>query len=575
MNPKCNLTEEELEAAFRQFDGMLSQEEEESIRGLFPQYLFFRNEEPDDSGYSSSARPVRICTCTACRETFEGVRANYARGKIHNEQVTCPHCGKQLEGKAVSKFGYQMTSLHSWIKTAIARPGENGALLIEAGDAVRRFNWDDLTGTIEWYPKARYYFARGKTQMWKKHWAACNSFGENIYQFQAEKYINDPFQPNLMGNAFYTGEYSIINLAEALPETDSRYCQIMEFYTYNYGARLENLDTARWMVKYLAWYALQPQIEMAVKLDLMEIVADLVQDGRKNHQFINWNAQRPNEFLRMSKQDARYFLNARMDLNDLKQWKTIGKGMPIGRYLSLAEQCGGTEKLKRIARCAEKAGAGLERAVRYVVGNVPKCGYAGYTIGDIIQYWEDYLTMAQKLDYDLTEETVAMPKDLKQRHDAAAAIIRHQGSEEERKKYIKRKRMLEKKYEFRLGELCILVPQSTEEIVQEGKTLHHCVGGYADRHVRGETTILFLRKRKKQGRSFLTIEMNEYRGKVDILQIHGYKNEGYEKPGKPVLPPLEKYRDFLDTWLAWVNAGSKRDKQGRPILPEMQKEKTA
>ena len=379
----------------------------------------------------------------------------------------------------------------------------------------------------------------------------------------------------MMGNHFYEGDYSIINLVEALPETDSRYCQILDFYHYNYGARLEDLDTARWMVKYLGWYALQPQIEMAVKLELMEIVADLVQDGRKNHQFINWNAQRPNEFLRMSKQDARYFLNARMDLNDLKQWKTIGKGMPIVRYLSLVEQCGGKEKLKRITKCAEKAGTGLERAVRYVVRVTPMCSCAGYTIGDIIQYWEDYLTMAQKLDYDLTEETVAMPKDLKQRHDAAAAIIRHQASEEERKKYKKRKKMLEKKYAFALGELCILVPQSTEEILQEGKTLHHCVGGYAARHVSGATTILFLRKRKKQGRSFLTIEMNEYRGKVNIRQIHGYQNEGYAKPGKPVLPPRERYRDFLDTWLAWVNAGSKRDKQGRPILPEMQKEITA
>ena len=185
------------------------------------------------------------------------------------------------------------------------------------------------------------------------------------------------------------------------------------------------------------------------------------------------------------------------------------------------------------------------------------------------------MTMAQKLDYDLTEETVAMPKDLEQRHDAAAAIIRHQVSEEERKKYKKRKRMLEKKYTFALGELCILVPQSTEEIVQEGKTLHHCVGDYADRHVRGATTILFLRKRKKQGRSFLTIEMNEYRGKVDIRQIHGYKNEYYGKSDSKIVEPREKYREFLDTWLAWVNAGSERDKQGRPILPTMQKEKTA
>lgn len=574
MNPKCNLTEEEREAAFRQFDGMLSQEEEESIRSLFPQYLFFWNGYGDDSGYASRG-PVRICTCTACRETFEGVRANYARGKIHNEPVTCPHCGKQLEGKAVSKFSYQMTSLESWIKTAIARPGENGALLIEAGDAARRFNWDDLTGTIEWYPKARYYFARGKLQMWKMRWERDYFACVTEYTWGAEKNITDPFQPNLMGSACYYGEYSVIGLAEALPETDSRYSQIMDFYHYNYGARLEDLDTARWMVKYLGWYTMHPQMEMAVKLELMDVVADLVQNGVKNHRLINWNAKRPNEFLRMSRQEARHFLAAKMDLNDLKIWKTIGKGLTMGRYLSLVEQSGSVENLRRIAACAEKAGAGLERAVRYVVGNMPKCWNAGYTIGDIIQHWMDYLNMAQKLNYDLTEETVAMPKDLKQRHDAAAAIIRYQASEEERKKYKKRKRMLEKKYEFSLGELCILVPQSTEEIVQEGKTLHHCVGGYADRHIRGETTILFLRKRRKQGRSFLTIELKEERGKIDIWQIHGYKNERYTKAGNPAIPPRERYRDFLDTWLAWVNAGSERDKQGRPILPTMQKEKTA
>ena len=573
MNPKCNLTEEERAEEFRQFDGMLTKDEEEKIRRLFPQYLFFWNA-ADDSGMDTRG-PVRICTCTACGETFEGVRANYARGKIHNEPVTCPHCGKQLEGKAVAKFGYQMKSLERWIKTAVARPGENGALLIEAGEAVRRFTWDDLTGSIEWYPKARYYFARGKAQMWKMRWERDYSAWVTEYTWGAEKTITDPFPPNLMGMAMYEGDYSIIGLEEALPETDSRYCQIMDFYRYNYGAWLENRDTARWMVKYLGGYTMHPQMEMAVKLELMDVVADLVQNGVKNHRLINWNAKRPNEFLRMSKQEARHFLAAKMDLNDLKIWKTIGKGLTMGRYLSLVEQSGSVENLRRIAACAEMAGAGLERAVRYVTGNMPQCGHGGYTIGNIIQHWMDYLTMAQKLDYDLTVETVAMPKDLKQRHDAAAAIIRHQASEEERKRYEKRKRMLEKKYEFSLGELCILVPQSTEEIVQEGKTLHHCVGGYADRHMRGKTTILFLRKRRKQGRSFLTIELKEERGQIGIRQIHGYKNEGYTKAGNLAIPPREKYRDFLDTWLAWVNAGSERDKQGRPILPEMQKEKTA
>ena len=229
--------------------------------------------------------------------------------------------------------------------------------------AVRRFTWDDLTGTIEWYPKARYYFARGKAQMWKKHWAACNSFGESVYQFQAEKYINDPFPPNLMGMAMYEGDYNIIGLVEALPKTDSRYCQIMDFYCYNYGARLEDLDTARWMVKYLGWYTMHPQMEMAVKLELMDVVADLVQNGVKNHRLINWNAQRPNEFLRMSKQEARYFLNAKMDLNDLKNWKTIGKGLTMDRYLSLVEQDPGEFAENRSVRGNGRCRSGTGRAV--------------------------------------------------------------------------------------------------------------------------------------------------------------------------------------------------------------------
>ena len=129
VNPKCNLPENEREAVLHLFDGRLSCEEEETIRGLFPQYLFFRNEYPDD-GWNVGSDPVRICTCTACGETFEAVRGNYARGKLHNEECNCPSCGARVTGKAIYKFRYQMNSLQSWIKTAVARPTEGGALLI-------------------------------------------------------------------------------------------------------------------------------------------------------------------------------------------------------------------------------------------------------------------------------------------------------------------------------------------------------------------------------------------------------------------------------------------------------------
>ena len=137
MNPKCTLPVEKYQEALQALSGWgLSTEEENGIRELFPQYLFFRNEFQDD-GWNVSD-PVRICTCTACGESFEAVRGNYTRGKLHHEQCNCPQCGKQVEGIAAHKYKYDMPSLQSWIKVAIARAGDDGALLIQAAHEVRR-----------------------------------------------------------------------------------------------------------------------------------------------------------------------------------------------------------------------------------------------------------------------------------------------------------------------------------------------------------------------------------------------------------------------------------------------------
>ena len=572
MNPQCNMTEQEREAALVQFNGILNPDEEDIIRQLFPQYLFFRFEY-DCTGYGERP-PVRVCTCTACGASFEAVSANYARGKVHNEPVTCPYCYSRLTGKEVTKYSYSMSSLCSWIKTAVARPGENGTLLIEAGKAKQSFSWDNLTGTIDWFPKARYVFSKGKAQMWKWNVEySCSGFGISSGRWVAHKTISDPFAPNLMEASDYAGDYSIIGLASALPQTDSRYSQILEYYRYNYAAALEEYETARWMVKYLGWYSFHPQIEMAVKLELVEAVTDLVQNGKKNSRIINWDANNPAAFLRMNKQEARKFIHKKMDMQDLRQWRELCKGTPFSDYCRLLDTCGSRALLRDVAECVKIAGVKLVRGVNYVNGFMSQCSHGLVPLETVVRTWKDYLNMAQQLDYDLREITVSMPKDLKQRHDNAAALIRYRKSADEQKKYGKRKKKLEKEFAFEMGDLCICVPQSSEDIVQEGKTLQHCVGSYADRHMRGVLTILFLRKRRTPKRSFLTIELKEERGKIGIRQIHGYMNENYSKPGHAVPSPREVYRTFLDCWLEWVNAGSQRDKQGRPILPEPQKEK--
>lgn len=591
--PKCNLPEESRAAALGLFDGQLSADEEDELRDMFPQYLFFHNEEADD-GWNVSDGPVRVCFCTACRTSFEAVRGNYARGKLHGEPCNCPQCGRQVEGKAVYKFRYDMHSLERWIKVCVARAAPDGVLLIEAGDAVRRFNWDCLAGEVEWYPVKRYYIkvpsqplrgsspgggaeVGGAVQMW------CNENTEwgcrcpARREWKAKNSIMEPFLPNTMGGAAYYGEYCVLGLTDAIERAGFRYCQIFDFFYYEYAADIGQTaggkGAARWIVRYLAWYALHPTIEMAVRCNLQGAVAELIQDGKKNARLIDWTGRTPAVLMRMDKQDARFFLKNGLDFGDLRDWREVSGKTTLTRYFEMVDQAGGKDNARELIAAARAAKVSFGRALHYVQSFRTRCTRNQPTMQTVIQVWKDYLAMAGQLGYDLRDETVRMPKDLTDRHDAAAALIRHQASEKEQKRYRKRRAALEKQFAFEMDGYVILVPTCAQEIVDEGKTLHHCVGGYAARHVSGSTTILFLRRARKQARSYLTIELYEKRGVWKLRQIHGYQNESYKHA--PKLSARERFAWLLEPWLNWVNDGSPRDKDGKPIVKGNEEVKTA
>lgn len=80
---------------------------------------------------------------------------------------------------------------------------------------------------------------------------------------------------------------------------------------------------------------------------------------------------------------------------------------------------------------------------------------------------------------------------------------------------------LTSKYYSNDGEYVILPPNRGADISYEGISLGHCVGGYVDRHLKGDTTILFLRKASSPDKSWFTIEVTN---SGYIQQIHGNGN---------------------------------------------------
>lgn len=85
--------------------------------------------------------------------------------------------------------------------------------------------------------------------------------------------------------------------------------------------------------------------------------------------------------------------------------------------------------------------------------------------------------------------------------------------------------LLRENYEYIGDSFRIVVPMTEAEITNEGQMLHHCVGGYATRHLERETTILFLRANKTPDRSYYTIEVGSINDSPYVVQIHGFGNK--------------------------------------------------
>ncbi len=97
------------------------------------------------------------------------------------------------------------------------------------------------------------------------------------------------------------------------------------------------------------------------------------------------------------------------------------------------------------------------------------------------------------------------------------------------------------------GELCVVLPRVSEDLVLEGKTLRHCVGTYGSQHCTGRP-VFFIRHYRRPERSYYTLQIN-MTGKIPKeIQLHGYGNErhGDRKQYTHRIP--KKVRDFCDRW---------------------------
>ena len=106
---------------------------------------------------------------------------------------------------------------------------------------------------------------------------------------------------------------------------------------------------------------------------------------------------------------------------------------------------------------------------------------------------------------------------------------------------------INKKYHFETDEYLIRPARTASEIIKEGCTLHHCVGRndlYMEKHNKGESYIMFLRRKSEPDNPYYTIEIRGTR----IIQWYSMNDRK---------PDEETIKAVLDQWVEHLEAQKK------------------
>lgn len=554
----------------------LREQELEEINGLFRAYLFRRaNGEVwttccrkhttirFDSDNADELRVLAAPHTPFMRHRWESTPA-------HERRVECPWCGQKVTVKELRYSGHRK-NLWEYRRAVVLRQW-HGAVWATAWDCEKSYTGKDRkTGEplLTELPAVKlmgvYRFTQGKAESATRNcWWSTGSM--SMYSVQTAAGKTDKMW-SIHGPYGYCAEfggkgYHVLGWEE-LDKSFMRYCQLKKVRAMP-DRRIELLTAACFYPR---------QIEWLMKSGLTAAVEDLANRGVKNAKAVHWDADTPKEFLGITPK-------ALAALQEQAGGYALA-GLEIYRGQkknTSPADCGALGRLLYDGDIRRKVLAWMKR---YGISVAKMAGYLetvrqGNKRADPARAYVDCLTAAEGCGLELENPIILMPRDFWRKHDGAtaawSAIKENKRNAEKNADYRKRIPKLVEKYLYWDDTYLIRAPVTAGEITAEGKALCHCVGGYADRHLNGQTTILFLRRRDRPHTPLATIEMRDNK----LIQVHGYRNEMEGCADNPErIAARTLYRDILDPWLEWLKRGSPRDKQGRPKKKKQKRKEDA
>lgn len=302
-------------------------------------------------------------------------------------------------------------------------------------------------------------------------------------------------------------------------------------------------------IDYLEAYYRTPQIEMLMKFGLRDIVKCLVEC--RYGIVSDMDAKRLDKFLGIRNDKVKFLTKNRGDIRILKILQNE-------RRLKANWSEEQIEKLAEIEVDITKLRTAMQiMSIQKMLNRVEKyagcefgtgCGQATARLKHTSDIYFDYLSMRQTLGYNMENTVYQQPRDIQQAHDQMV-VESNKAEADKRLKEVAEKypnirksyRTLRKKYFYEDDNFIIRPARSAEEIVMEGRLLHHCVGGnnYLDKHDRNDSIILMLRFKDKEQVPYITVEIRDEK----IMQWYGSHDT------KPDKENMQKWLDAYTTRL--------------------------
>lgn len=454
----------------------------------------------------------RIGRCSRCGEKFQTDKA-----VVSGKKTVCPQCGTS----AVFRGTWIKSELYDSSTICIASKVE-GQLLLRWVNVHRNFCYPEFNENISFgdYAYSLYLKMNG---------------AQKIYTY---KYFSAPYA--------YGADWHRLGVGETCHEQSFIYTDNLNevfgqsYYNVNLKTGLEGRKVNIDFVRLLDELRNTPKAEYLFKIGLpiLASVASSVEGNPDGQGVFQKEIGLSKQYLPMMRKLSITFPEYKM-LKASKEWvpeslmqlyRTF-KIRDIGQFNDLVAVCG------------------LSRTLNYLERQQKT--HSKVKLGRLVTWFRDYINMSNELQVDMSHKSVMFPADIAEAHQTITdrynaskneiAVAKEAHLDPDFHERVERLYADLGISEFENGEFAVILPQKRTDLIREGQSLNHCVGGemYYKNHLGGKRMIFFIRRKSAINRPFFTMELDVQTGQ--IMQLYGFGDCSPQKEVREFAKIFAKY----------------------------------